>query len=168
MIDMKAIFGDVKYKLTSPFGYRSPLGLPAGASKFHQGIDWSVPAGTKIGAFESGKVLDTGFNKAKGNFVRIQHSSGLVSEYGHLDSVAVRSGQTLSKGGLLGFAGNTGISSGVHLDFRLSKDGNYFDPLKYGGEAGGSTVDVGGITDLIKDNWYFIAGGLLIVAVLSK
>jgi len=171
MIDMQAIFGDASYKLTSSFGYRSPLGLPSGASLFHQGVDWSVALGTKIGSFADGTVLDAGYNSAKGNYVTVKHSDGLISEYGHLDAISVNAGQSILKGGVLGSAGNTGISSGTHLDFRIKKDGVYIDPLKYTGTAGdgsSSSIDVSGVTDIIKNNWYFIAGGLLLVAVFTK
>lgn len=172
MIDLKAIFGDVQYKLTSPFGYRSVLGLPAGASAFHQGVDWAVPSGAKIGAFESGKVDFVGFDNSRGNYVRVAHSGGIFSEYSHLESVLVSKGQTLPKGGVLGIAGDTGIASGVHLDFKIKKDGKYIDPLKLDtatlGGVSGLNIEVDALMDMIKNYWYYIAGGLLLFAVFTK
>lgn len=76
-------------------------------------------------AVESGTVVSAGWdNSGFGNCIVIQHSNGLYSLYGHLASVSVRAGQSVSKGQVIGVMGSTGNSSGRHLHFELYDPSN--------------------------------------------
>lgn len=177
MGDLSNVFlSDAKYKLTSLFGYRSTVGLPSGASAYHNGVDYSLPEGSRIGAYDGGKVIKAGFNKAKGNFVQVQHDGGLVSEYEHMKSYAVKVGDAVQAGGLLGYVGSTGISTGSHLHLGLMQDGKYINPLsKTQSSSIGSAsslqfdgVSLDNVTGIIKNYWYLFAGGLVLFAIFSK
>jgi murein DD-endopeptidase MepM/ murein hydrolase activator NlpD len=61
--------------------------------------------------------------------VTIRHSGGYESSYLHLSSIAVRVGQHVSQGQLVGRVGSTGTATGAHLDYRLKKNGRYVNPL---------------------------------------
>lgn len=169
--------------ITSKFGYRDTTGLPAGASKYHEGIDIAAPKGTGVLAALSGKVAYTGNNSAKGNYIIVDHGSGLQTEYAHLNNIGVRGGQTVVAGQQIGTVGSTGKSTGNHLDFRIKENGTYVDPLKFSGigssagmaalneilgEKGMNNFNADNILNAIKDNWLLIAGGLILIAILTK
>jgi len=113
-------------RLTSPFGYRSdPF---TGVRSFHTGIDLAAPTGTPVRSTLYGKVATTGYSNVYGNYVILTHDDGYQSLYGHLSSIAVRRGQTIEQGVLIGRVGNTGYSTGSHLHFSIYKHGKMINP----------------------------------------
>ena len=112
----------------------------------------------------------------------------MQSEYAHLNNIGVRGGQSVVAGTQIGTVGSTGISSGNHLDFRIKVNGSYVDPTTYkptaaqtgnaglngllaGIGAGGkqmNNINIDGIIDAIKQNWYIVAGGILVIAILTR
>lgn len=116
-------------KLTSPFGHRtSPT---AGASTFHKGVDLGAPEGTPIVASRTGVVTQAGSNGGLGICVTINHGDGYSSVYGHMVSTIVSAGQAVSAGQVIGYVGSTGISTGNHLHFGISYNGNYVNPAQF-------------------------------------
>lgn len=121
--------------ITSYFGHRD-TGI-SGASTYHQGIDIGVPgniSGSPIYAADGGTVSHAGYlNSAAGYAIYIDHGGGVKTSYMHLrsDGVLVRKGQNVTRGQHIGKMGSTGISSGVHLDFRIYINGKAQDPLRY-------------------------------------
>lgn len=93
--------------------------------KFHNGIDISAPVGTPIMAADEGVVLATGNTDkycprgAYGRYVVINHNNNLATMYAHLSLIKVERGQQLKRGDLVGYTGNTGLSTGPHLHFTL-------------------------------------------------
>lgn len=120
--------------LTQPFG---PTTLPfepayGGFAHFHTGIDVSTAEGTPVLAAADGVVVLAGFNAGGyGNYVVISHGGGLDTLYGHLDSILVRQGQTVTHGQPIGAEGSTGNSTGAHLHFEVRKGGQPVDPAPY-------------------------------------
>ncbi len=115
--------------ITSGFGARSsPGGI---GSTNHDGIDVGVGVGTKVLAANGGKVTQAGANGGYGNYVEIAHSGGLVSFYGHLSQIKVRSGQVVDRGDVIALSGNTGASTGPHLHFGMHESGVRIDPSRY-------------------------------------
>ena len=113
-------------KMTSPFGMReSPT---AGASTYHQGVDLAGPEGTPIYATRSGRVTVASYSNSAGYYVSINHLDGYSSIYMHMTNYVVGSGSTVSAGQLIGYMGNTGISTGNHLHFGVSLNGRYINP----------------------------------------
>ncbi len=98
---------------------------------FHYGLDIAANTGTPIHAAASGKVIYAGWYGGFGNFVIIDHGGGLATTYGHQSQIAVSVGQNVGQGEVIGYVGNTGFSTGPHLDFEVRVNGNPVDPLGY-------------------------------------
>ena len=113
--------------LTSPFGPRwGELG------DFHTGIDIAAPAGTPVLAADSGMVVFRGWSGNYGNLLKIDHGGGkLETWYGHLSAFNVSVGDTVKKGQVIGYVGNTGFSTGPHLHYEVRDHGTAVDPLGY-------------------------------------
>ncbi|WP_393965286.1 peptidoglycan DD-metalloendopeptidase family protein [Exiguobacterium sp. S22-S28] len=93
---------------------------------FHNGIDIAAATGTTVRATASGKVIQSGYQGAYGNYVMMTHKvNGLTytSVYAHLSSRSVYAGQSIAKGTKIGNVGSTGNSTGSHLHFELHRGG---------------------------------------------
>ena len=115
-------------RVTSHFSYsrRHPV---LNVQRAHLGVDYAAPIGAPVVAVSNGVVARAGFSGDAGRLVAVRHSSGYESLYLHLSSVAVRVGQRVSQGELVGRVGSSGLSTGPHLDYRLRKNGTYVNPL---------------------------------------
>ncbi|MBR1973009.1 MAG: peptidoglycan DD-metalloendopeptidase family protein [Oscillospiraceae bacterium] len=114
--------------ITSPFGYRvSPT---TGASTYHQGVDLDTGTGWSVVASRAGTAY-TAYGSAAGNYVTIDHHDGFKSIYMHLSGFAIGNGTNVSAGQLIGYTGSTGVSTGDHLHFGISKNGVYVNPCNY-------------------------------------
>ena len=114
--------------ITSPFGYRkSPT---TGASTYHQGVDLDTGTGWSVVATRAGTAY-TGYGSAAGNYVTIDHHDGFKSIYMHLSSFSISNGTNVSAGQQIGLTGNSGVSTGDHLHFGISKNGVYVNPCNY-------------------------------------
>ncbi|MBI4786004.1 MAG: peptidoglycan DD-metalloendopeptidase family protein [Chloroflexi bacterium] len=99
---------------------------------FHQGIDVGAPTGTPVTAADSGFVTFAGFDTTGfGKMILIDHGDGFTTLYGHLDRFAVAAGDSVKKGQLIGRVGNTGNSTGPHLDFRIRQNGVWRNPFGF-------------------------------------
>ncbi len=118
------------YRLTSAFGMRKHPVL--GVTRMHNGIDMACAAGTPIYATRAGTVTTASYQASgAGNYVSINHLDGFSSIYMHMTHYVVSKGQQVSQGQLIGYVGNTGISTGDHLHFGISYAGTYVNPLAY-------------------------------------
>ena len=115
--------------ITSAFGYRKAP--TAGASTYHQGVDLAAPTGTPIYASRSGTVSAATYSYDCGYYVQINHGDGYRSIYMHMTHYVVSAGQHVSQGQVIGYCGSTGISTGPHLHFGISKNGVYVNPANY-------------------------------------
>jgi murein DD-endopeptidase MepM/ murein hydrolase activator NlpD len=107
----------VRGYLSAGFGNRKdPF---TGQRDFHAGIDISTPIGTRIFAPADGVVLSAAVQGAYGNSIVVDHGYGVVTRYGHLDAYAIRPGQRVRRGDLIGFVGSTGRSTGPHLHYEV-------------------------------------------------
>lgn len=102
-------------------------------TKMHTGIDFAAPTGTSIRSAADGEVLQVVYNGAYGRRVVVDHGnvggSYLVTTYNHLSRFAVRPGQRLTRGQILGYVGSTGFSTGPHLHFEVLSNGRFVDPM---------------------------------------
>ncbi len=98
----------------------------------HHGIDYAAPEGTPIWAVADGTVTHSGRAGGFGNLVKIRHSDGYVSYYGHLSRFAsgMAHGQKVRQKQVIGYVGHTGLATGPHVCFRMSKDGRFVDPAR--------------------------------------
>lgn len=116
-------------RISSGFGGRkSPT---AGASTYHKGVDLAAPSGTPILAAGSGKVVTATYSSSAGNYIMISHGNRLYTVYMHCSRLAVSAGKQVTKGQVIGYVGSTGISTGAHLHFGVTKNGSYVNPLNY-------------------------------------
>jgi murein DD-endopeptidase MepM/ murein hydrolase activator NlpD len=97
----------------------------------HEGVDYAAPIGTPVWSIANGTVIYAGWNGGFGRLIKVKHTNGYISYYGHLSRYAngLRVGQSVSQKQLIGYVGMTGLATGPHLDFRIQKDGRFFDPL---------------------------------------
>lgn len=97
----------------------------------HEGVDLDASLRDNIYAAEQGVVVKAGNGRGYGKMVRIKHSGGFESVYAHMSKIRVKEGDRVKKGQVVGKAGNTGTSSGVHLHFEIIKDGEPVNPESY-------------------------------------
>jgi LysM repeat protein len=93
-------------------------------------VDYGMPVGTPLSAAAGGTVIisrNSGWNGGYANYVIIQHPNNTQTIYAHMSSTVVRVGQTVSKGQLIGYSGNTGNSTGPHLHFEVRGAKNPFN-----------------------------------------
>jgi murein DD-endopeptidase MepM/ murein hydrolase activator NlpD len=95
----------------------------------HLGIDIAAGEGAPLYAADSGVVVFAGWaTGGYGNMVMIDHGNGYQTLYGHMSSVKVGCGQSVSQGTIIGFAGSTGNSTGAHLHFEVRYQGGFVNP----------------------------------------
>ncbi|MBN2372094.1 MAG: M23 family metallopeptidase [Vicinamibacteria bacterium] len=95
----------------------------------HRGVDYAAPTGTPVMATADGVVITSGRLGGYGNTVRIRHANGYVTLYGHLSRIYVRAGRRVNQGQTVGAVGRTGMATGPHLDYRMTRNGVFVDPL---------------------------------------
>jgi len=111
--------------------YGSRMHPILGVEKFHNGLDMAAPSGTAILAAYDGDVVAAAYSGSMGNYIMIDHGSGLYTIYMHCSALYVSKGQTVSKGQNIAAVGSTGRSTGPHLHFGVRLNGNYTSPWNY-------------------------------------
>jgi murein DD-endopeptidase MepM/ murein hydrolase activator NlpD len=98
----------------------------------HLGIDYAAPVGTPVWASASGRVVEMGMKRGSGNTIVLAHTNGLTTRYYHLSRYArgLHVGQAVRQKDVIGFVGTTGLSTGPHLHFSVTKNGAFVDPSK--------------------------------------
>ncbi len=98
----------------------------------HLGVDYGAPVGTPIRAVGDGTIVSAGWSGGGGKVIKLRHNSQYQTAYKHLNGFAkgVRSGARVKQGQVIGYVGNTGLSTGPHLHFEFYNAGRYVDPLK--------------------------------------
>ena len=116
-------------EVTSGFGVRIDpfLGRPA----MHTGVDLRDDYGAAVRATAAGRVVTAEWTGGYGNMVEIDHGNGVATRYGHLSSIAVREGQTVEVGAVLGRIGATGRATGPHLHYEVRIDDDAVDPTRF-------------------------------------
>ena len=94
----------------------------------HRGTDYVAPRGTPVFATGEGRVIKTGYSKANGNYVFVQHGERYVTKYLHLHKRKVKPGQRVAQSQVVGTVGATGAATGVHLHYEFLMDGVHRNP----------------------------------------
>ena len=115
-------------RLSSGFGNRKHPIL--GFTKHHNGTDFAAPTGTPIMASGNGTVIKAGWCGNGGKCVRIRHNSSYTTGYGHMSKIATRAGRRVRQGQIIGFVGNTGMSTGPHLHYTVKYNGKFINSQK--------------------------------------
>ncbi len=116
-------------RLASGYGMRLHPILKIG--RMHWGMDFSAPIGTPIYATGAGTITNASPMGGYGNVVVLNHGFGYESYYAHMSRIKVRSGQKVERGDIIGFVGNTGLSSGPHLHYEIHKNGEKVNPISF-------------------------------------
>lgn len=117
--------------VTSRYGWRvHPI---TGTERFHAGIDINGygNAGGVICAADGGTVVRSRYSDSYGNYVMINHDGNMQTLYAHMSGTAVSEGQTVNKGDVIGYLGETGWATGVHCHFEVYVGGSTVDPEGY-------------------------------------
>jgi len=115
-------------RLSSGYGMRKHPIL--GFSRMHRGLDFAAPIGTPIVASGSGAVVCAGRKGDYGKYIRIRHANQYATAYAHLSSFAkgIRTGKRVKQGEVIGYVGNTGLSTGPHLHYEVHHRGRKINP----------------------------------------
>ncbi|MEW6773962.1 MAG: peptidoglycan DD-metalloendopeptidase family protein [Bacteroidota bacterium] len=121
---------DLKKQVTSGFGWRvHPIYK---TQEFHPGLDFPSNQGTPVYATGNGKVEFASMdNSGYGLHVIINHGFGYQTLYGHLSKLAVRVGEKVKRGQLIGYVGSTGLSTAPHLHYEVIKNNEKVNPINY-------------------------------------
>jgi len=95
----------------------------------HLGVDYAAPSGTPVRAAGKGRVTLAGWSGGYGKAVKIRHANGFETLYGHLSRIEVRKGQRVVQGARIGTVGKTGLATGPHLDYRMTRNATFVNPL---------------------------------------
>ena len=118
-----------QFYVTSPYGKRRDPFTKAWA--FHAGLDLGTPRNSKILATAPGRVVFAGPSGPYGKMVEIDHGLGILTRYGHLQSIDVAIGDEVEFRQELGVVGNTGRSTSRHLHYEIRIDDRAFDPARF-------------------------------------
>ncbi|GAA0866478.1 hypothetical protein GCM10009115_29440 [Sphingopyxis soli] len=114
-------------RVTSTFGMRRHPIL--GYRRMHSGLDFGGGYGAPIYAVNDGFVTIAGRTGGFGNYVKLSHGGGLGTGYGHMSRIAVRPGQHVSRGQVIGYIGSSGLSTGPHLHYEVYRNGVPVNPM---------------------------------------
>lgn len=117
-------------QISSYYGYRTDPVYKI--SKFHSGIDFAAPVGTEVFATGDAEVVSVEHNHwGYGNMITLDHGYGFKTNYAHLSKFAVKKGQKVKRGQVIGYIGNTGKSTGSHLHYEVLKNDKTTDPIHF-------------------------------------
>ena len=117
-------------RMASGYGYRiHPIYK---TRKMHYGMDFSAKTGTEIYSTGDGVVSKVKRSKrGYGNYVKINHGFGYETLYAHMSKYIVKKGQKVKRGEVIGFVGNSGISTAPHLHYEVRKDNKKINPVNF-------------------------------------
>lgn len=115
---LSSLFGNRVHPITGNYGS-------------HTGIDIPAPSGTSILAAKSGVVLISEYHYSYGNYVVVSHGNNVTTLYAHMVRRGVSEGDIVSQGGVVGYVGTTGSSTGNHLHYEVRINGTRYDPVNY-------------------------------------
>jgi len=117
-------------RMASGFGYRTDPVYKT--PKFHTGMDFTAPQGTPIYATGDGKVIQADAeSRGYGNHIRISHGYGYTTLYAHMSKMAVKVGQKVKRGDVIGYVGSTGKSVGPHCHYEVRKNNEPINPVNF-------------------------------------
>ena len=113
--------------ITSLFGNRiNPVTM---SPEFHNGLDIAVPEGTPVLSVRYATVYHVGYSPLNGKYMRLRCDSGYHIVYAHLSAFLANLNDRVAQGDIVALSGNTGQSTGPHLHYGLSREGQRLDPI---------------------------------------
>ncbi|WP_405564226.1 peptidoglycan DD-metalloendopeptidase family protein [Polaribacter sp. Asnod6-C07] len=119
-----------QYRISSRYNLRRRIAYYGNKIKPHRGTDFAAKIGTPIIATASGTVVESTRRGGNGKFVKIKHNSTYSTQYLHMRNQAVKKGQYVKQGDVIGYVGMTGNTGGPHVCYRFWKYGKQVDPLR--------------------------------------
>ncbi len=117
-------------RMASGYGWR--IDPVYGVSKFHSGMDFTAPSGTEIYATGKGRAITVNYSTGGyGNRIIIDHGYGYQTLYAHMSKFAIKQGDYVQRGQVIGYVGNTGKSVGPHLHYEVHKNGEKVNPVYF-------------------------------------
>ena len=100
--------------------------------KAHLGTDYAARTGTPVRSTADGIVIEAGYTKGNGRYVKVKHNGTYTTGYLHFSKIAkgIKKGVRVKQGDIIGYVGSTGLATGPHLCYRFWKNGKQVDPLK--------------------------------------
>jgi murein DD-endopeptidase MepM/ murein hydrolase activator NlpD len=98
--------------------------------KAHKGTDYAAPRNTPIWATANGVVINSSYTRGNGNYVKIKHTNKYTTQYLHMTRRAVKVGERVKQGEIIGYVGSTGLATGPHVCYRFWVHGKQVDPYK--------------------------------------
>lgn len=95
----------------------------------HLGTDYAAPHGTPIVSTANGVVERSGYNGGNGNYVKVKHNNTYSTQYLHMSKRAVKVGERVKQGDVIGYVGSTGLATGPHVCYRFWYNGKQVDPF---------------------------------------
>ncbi len=118
-------------RITSSFGERTDPMSESGKGEFHRGIDIAADYGDAVHATADGVVVNAGMGSGYGREVILSHGHGVKTLYAHLSAMTVETGETVSRGQIIGYVGQSGRSTGPHLHYEVRIHDTPVNPYRY-------------------------------------
>ena len=118
-----------QYRISSRYNLRRKIAFYGNKIRPHKGTDFAAKVGTPIIATASGTVVESTRRGGNGKYVKIKHNNTYSTQYLHMKNQAVKKGQYVRQGDVIGYVGMTGNTSGPHVCYRFWKNGRQVDPL---------------------------------------
>ncbi|GAB1308666.1 peptidoglycan DD-metalloendopeptidase family protein [Urechidicola sp. KH5] len=118
------------YRISSRYNLKRRIAYYGNKVRPHKGTDFAAPVGTPIIATASGTVTESTQRGGNGKYVKIRHNGTYSTQYLHMSRRAVKVGQVVQQGDIIGYVGMTGNTGGPHVCYRFWKHGRQVDPLK--------------------------------------
>jgi murein DD-endopeptidase MepM/ murein hydrolase activator NlpD len=117
-------------RISSRYNLRRRIAYYGNKIRPHKGTDYAAPIGTEIMATANGTVIESRYKGGNGNYVKIRHNATYSTQYLHMSKRAVKVGDVVKQGEVIGYIGMTGNTAGPHVCYRFWKNGKQVDPYK--------------------------------------
>ncbi len=117
-------------RISSRYNLRRRIAYYGNKVRPHKGTDFAAAVGTKILSTANGTVTESQYKRGNGNYVKIRHNGTYSTQYLHMSKRAVRVGNVVKQGDIIGYVGMTGNTGGPHVCYRFWKNGKQVDPLR--------------------------------------
>jgi murein DD-endopeptidase MepM/ murein hydrolase activator NlpD len=117
-------------RISSRYNLRRRIKLYGNRVRAHKGTDFAASVGTPIMSTANGTVIESRYRGGNGNYVKIRHNSVYTTQYLHMKKRAVKKGDYVKQGDVIGYVGMTGNTSGPHVCYRFWKNGKQVDPFR--------------------------------------
>lgn len=117
-------------RISSRYNLKRRIKLYGNRVRAHKGTDFAAPVGTPIMSTANGTVIESRYRGGNGNYVKVKHNSVYTTQYLHMKKRAVKKGDYVKQGDVIGYVGMTGNTSGPHVCYRFWKNGRQVDPFR--------------------------------------